>query len=64
MNNNGVFVLDGGLGPAASSWILLQRPLEHSGLHSGQWGAGGFCIFVSQKTHTFFNMRSLQFVSC
>lgn len=42
-----VFGLDGGLGSAAPPWILLQRPVEHSGLHSGQWGAGGFCIFVS-----------------
>lgn len=46
----GVFGLDGGPGSAASSWSLLQRPMEHSGLHSGQWGAGGFCIFVSPIT--------------
>ncbi len=48
-----MFGLDGGPWPAASSWILLQRPVEHSGFHSGQWGAGGFCIFVSSITPTY-----------
>lgn len=48
-----VFNLDGGPRPVASSWRLLQRPVEHSGLHSGQWGAGGFCIFVSMTTPYF-----------
>lgn len=46
-------VSDGGPRPAASPWILLQRSVEHSGFHSGQWGAGGFCIFVSSKTLLF-----------
>lgn len=55
-HNCGVFGLDGGPWSAASSWILLQGPVEHSGLHCGQWGAGGFCIFVSSATSAFLSL--------
>ena len=65
MTNSGVFGVDGGPGAAASSWSLLQRPVEHFRLHCGQWGAGGFCIFVSSKVLLFCHkIRCLRFVNC
>lgn len=38
---------DDRLGAAAPPWSLLPGPVEHSGLHCGQWGPGGLCLLVS-----------------
>lgn len=39
--------LDDRPGARPAPGCLLPRPLEHSGLHSGQWGPGGLCLHVS-----------------
>lgn len=53
-----VFSADDWLGAAAPPWLLLPWPVEHPGLHCGQWGPGGFCLLVSSFSSKFPNSRN------